>query len=100
MWLASEGERYSSRNEGSDRWDDDSCRNLLMEMTALVVDMEPFMTQAVTQKNNKQASKNKMHKKGMVDIAKMKKENKSGLVVAWWEAHKPTTMTQAPKTIK
>jgi hypothetical protein len=41
-----------------------------------------------------------MHKKGMVNIAKKEKENKSRLVVAWWEAHKPTAMTQAQKTIK
>jgi hypothetical protein len=41
-----------------------------------------------------------MHKKGMVKIAKHEKENKARLVVAWWEAHKPTAMTQAIKTRK
>jgi hypothetical protein len=47
MWLAPEGWRCSSRSEGSNRWDEDSCRNLLMEITASAVDdMEPFMAVA------------------------------------------------------
>jgi hypothetical protein len=36
----------------------------------------------------------------MVNIAKKEKENKARLVVGWWEARKPTAMTQALKTIE
>jgi hypothetical protein len=61
---------------------------------------EPFMSQAVAQRNNKQANENEMHKKQMVYIAKNEKENKARLVVAWQEAHKPSAIAQAQKTRK
>jgi hypothetical protein len=41
-----------------------------------------------------------MHKNGMVDIVEKEKENKAGLVVAWWEAHNPMATAQAQKTKK
>jgi ribosome biogenesis protein Tsr3 len=71
-----------------------------MVITAVAVDMEPLMFQVVAQRNDKQASENKMHKKGMVDIAKNEKESKARLVVASREAHKLSAMAQAQKTRK
>jgi hypothetical protein len=49
-----------------------------MEITALAVDMEPFMSQAVAQRNNKQASENEMSKKEWSTLPKMKKRTRPG----------------------